>query len=169
MKKIILILGYLLICETLIFAQHLDKNPNPEAHDHLSKHHLALFNGATTNFDHNSTAYTLGVDYEFRISQLLGIGIFGEYIFSEPKEILGGISVYVHPANGLKIIAAPVLIYSEGSHDIGHESESETHFACRLGAGYDFHVWIFSIGPAINYDIGKSNAINYGVSLGYGF
>ena len=122
MKKLILILGYLLLGNTLIYAQHHNENSNQEAHDHLSKHHIALFNGVTTNLDHNSTAYTLGLDYEYRFSQLLGIGLLGEYIFSEPKEILGGISMFVHPFKGAKIVAAPMLLFSEGSHDSAHES-----------------------------------------------
>ena len=169
MKRLILILGYIVLGNTLIYAQHLNEDHNPEAHNHFSKHHIALFIGATTNFSHESTSYTIGLDYEYRFSKFLGLGLFGEYIVSEPEEILAGLAVYAHPFKGAKLLAAPLLVFSEGLHDTEHEPGKAANFAFRIAAGYDFHIGNLSIGPVVNFDIGATKAISYGLSIGFGF
>ncbi len=134
------------------------------AEDHHEKdHHAALFVGGTTNFDHSSTDFTLGGEYEFRLPllhRLLGIGIFGEAVFAEHKEVLCGVPVFVHPVAGLKFFAAPGALIVE----------SEAHFLVRVGTGYDFHIGAFSITPTVYTDIVEGHAsLAYGVSFGVMF
>lgn len=163
-----------ILSNTLIYAQHHDEHTKQESHDHHSKHHVAVFNGGTTIFSHEITAYTIGVDYEYRISKLVGMGFLGEIIMTESNEIVTGISVFAHPIKGLKFVAAPLIVYSkphqtDEHHVDAHDIKRESHLFFRIGAGYDFHFGKFSVGPSINYDIGKVKAINYGLSVGVGF
>lgn len=81
---------------------------------------------------------------------------------------MAGVSVFVHPYKGMKFIAAPLIVFLEEPHGQG-ELNKETEFAFRIGAGYDFHVHNLAIGPSVNFDFGKTNAINYGISVGVGF
>lgn len=165
-KTLVFTVLYLLLSNTFIYAQHNDKHP--EQGSHSSKHHIALFNGATTNFSHNSTSYTIGIDYEYRLSELVGLGLLVEYIAAKPEELLTGVIVFAHPYKGFKFLAAPLVIFSGEHHEIGHEANKETNFAFRIGAGYDFHFGKLSVGPSVNLDLGKTESLNYGISVGFG-
>ncbi|SHF44331.1 hypothetical protein SAMN05444483_101126 [Salegentibacter echinorum] len=165
MKTIIFTLIFTFFSQTIIFAQTNDAENNSHTH----KHHIALFNGATTNFSHESTSYTIGLDYEYRISKLFGLGLLGEYIAAESGEFLAGVPFFVHPYKGLKFVAAPMAVFLEEHTSGEHKVEKETEFAFRFGTGYDFHFKGFSIGPDINFDFGKTEALNYGLSIGFGF
>lgn len=142
---------------------------------HFHKHHFAVLNGATSNFNHHSTDYSVGLDYEYRFSQYMGVGIEGEFVAAESQEVLGGIPFFIHPFKGDKIIVEPMVMYTDAPH---HESadahapvetEKEASFALRVGTGYDFHYKNFSFGPTVNFDIGKTKALVYELSLGVGF
>src|SRR5690606_41942393 len=74
-----------------------------------------------------------------------------------------------HPFKGTKLIAAPLVVFSEEHHSEGHEIKKESSFAFRIGAGYDFHVGKLSLGPTVDFDFGKTEALNYGLSIGFGF
>jgi len=164
MKASTFIILTILLSNTSIYAQQNNK-PAP----HTSKHHIALFNGATTNFSHKSTSYTVGIDYAYRFSKLIGAGLLVEYIAAEPDETLVGIPVIAHPYKGSKIFVAPMAAFAEDHHAAGHDGKREGSFAFRIGLGYDFHLGSLSIGPAVDFDFGKTEAINYGVVIGFGF
>lgn len=154
------------------FAQHEENGHDTKAEhtsgahdDHAHhKHHLSIFNGATTNFTHhNSTDYTIGLEYEYRFSKLFGAGLLGEYIATESGEIIYGAMLIIHPTKGLKIGLDPLLARVD---DHGHTA---THFLFRINGTYDFHLGNYTIGPSLSYDIGETKALVYGISLGIGF
>lgn len=160
---------------------HHDHSTEHETSHHLHKHHLAIFGGAATNFNHHLTKPGVGLDYEYRISNPLGIGLVAEIEFTEKESFLYSIPVFYHPVNGLKLYAGPALFStvehheSESGHDDGHgdthaeEPKRETQFGGRIGIAYDFFIGKVSIGPTVNYAFGPSNALIYGINLGYGF
>ena len=156
---------------TGVYSQHdLHNEHDKEQDDEHEKHHnhLALFLGATTNFDHETTGFSIGVDYEYRLNawhNLLGIGLFGEYVSSGSGEIIAGIPLFIHAAEKLKFTVAPILVSAEDLHT----HENETSFGVRLGAGSSFHVGKISMGPVINLDLGKTTALVYGIGIGFGF
>lgn len=136
---------------------------------HANAHHAAVFAGLTTSSidtEHAHTDFSLGLDYEYRLSfldRLLGIGAFAEVVFSEPTEYLLGIPFALHPIGGLKALIAPGIA-------IAKVEEIETRFLLRLGAAYDFHIGIFSITPTVNLDIIESHlSLVYGLAFGVGF
>ena len=155
-------------------THHEEVDGHTKEHAHFHKQHLALFAGATSNFTHTSTDLSIGIDYEYRLNHLFGLGLAGEYIATGTGEIIAGVPFFIHPANGLKFTAAPLLIFIDEHHEEEtdhHEEETgkEAKFALRAGAGYSFHFGKISVGPTINFDIGDSKALVYGVSIGIGF
>jgi len=153
-------------------AQHTEDAHEREKHDDFHKHHIAVFNGLTSNFTHNNTGYSVGIDYEYRFSRFIGAGLLAEYIATEEGEILGGLPLFMHFTKRLKLTFAPLVLNKEKHHeDPDHHTEESrvTAFAFRLGAGYGFHVGKLSLAPAINFDMGESNALVYGLNIGLGF
>lgn len=172
MNKLIFFITTLITFSTSGVYSQLDPHHehDKEHHDDHQKHHnhLALFVGATTNFDHETTGFSIGVDYEYRLKamhNLLGIGFIGEYVSSGSGEIIAGIPLFIHAAEKLKFMVAPIIVSAEDLHT----HENETSFGVRLGAGSNFHVGKISMGPVINLDLGKTTALVYGVAIGFGF
>lgn len=155
------------------FSQHdehheEDKSHDKEHHEVHHQNHLALFLGATSNFDHHTTGATLGFDYEYRFKtmhNLLGLGLFGEYVWSGSGEVIVGIPIFIHPVENLKFVVAPIMVFAE-DHDT---HENEKHFGGRLGVGYNFHLGKLSLGPVVNLDYSNTVALNYGLTVGFGF
>jgi hypothetical protein len=159
---------------------HDDKHADQHHTDHhFHKHHLALFTGGATNFSHHETKPGLGLDYEYRLANIIGLGLVAEVEFTEKESFLFSVPVFYHPVKGLKIYLGPALFSTvehheektndtHGTHEV-HEPARSTHFGGRLGAAYDFHIGKVSIGPSLNYAFGKTNALIYGINLGLGF
>lgn len=181
MKKFFLIITVCFYSLVLV-AQHHEEDHHGHVADkhHHKKHHIVVFDGATTNFSHHSTGYSLGIDYEYHLNDWIGVGAIGEYIFDNDGEFVAGLPVFFHPVKGLKLIVAPLGINAAAhtsddtqksgtSISASEPAEKSWHFGARLGAGYDFHINNFSIGPTVAYDITNTQAMIYGISLGIGF
>jgi hypothetical protein len=179
-KKLFFLVIIISLTSNLVIAQNYNethKNDNHYRKDskgHSSKHHIAIFEGATTSLDHTSTGYTVGIDYEYKLSKLIGAGLMGEYVAVEENEVEFGIPIFIHPLKGTRIIASPLLVIADEhieeahghTHEVSHEPNRHSSFAYMLGIGYDFHLGNFSIDPSLNYHGGITHAISYGISLG---
>jgi hypothetical protein len=151
---------------------------NHEEHDtHHSKHHIAIFDGATTNFGHSTTGYSLGLDYEYFISDKIGVGMIGEYVFAGEGELILGVPLFFHPTSNLKLGAAPIGIYAEEHHGYhsydGHEPTNNTvHkewvLGARLNVAYSLHFGKISAGPSVSLDVANTTAVVYGLAFGIG-
>lgn len=154
-----------------------------EAH-HFHPNHVALFLGGTTHLEKGTgTYFSLGTDYEYRVSSLVGIGVIGELIFAEETEYLLALPLFLHMTDSLWFRLAPGFEvahhsenHSEGHGEEAHESNDNDHagsevlFFIRMGAGYSFHAGGFSIAPTIDLDIFRSRiALVWGISIGKGF
>jgi hypothetical protein len=119
-----------------------------------------LFGGVT---QHGGDAgASIGLEYEYRVNPLFGIGAFGEYAGGEIDTWVFGIPGFIHPYAGWFIRLAPGLEF-EGS---------ETLYFFRTGVGYEFELsprW--GLAPEFNMDIleGNKTEFVYGLSLIYGF
>ncbi len=159
-----------LLNSSILYSQQHEEQSNHVADAHINKNHIALFNGATTVFEHDITSYTVGVEYEYRFTKTMGLGLLAEYITPEIDEFVLGITFFIHPFKGLKLMAAPILVYGEESKEEDIlESEKEARFFGRIGIGYEIHVHYFTLNPIIDFDFGKTEAMGYGVGIGYGF
>jgi hypothetical protein len=152
-----------------------------EAEEAFHKNHLSLFTGGTTESRDGSTStyFSLGLDYERRISELIGLGVSGEFVFGgEEREALAGLLFNLHPAGGLVLAAGPGLEFAKERHAEGEveaqqeESGTETHFGFRVGVLYEFEVGQrYSIAPSIYTDFieGKEPTFVWGLAFGVGF
>lgn len=153
--------------------EHKEAGHSGEGHHEFHKHHVAILFDETSNFDHHTYSPTVGIDYEFRINKHFGIGLGGEVLFGDAKEIVAGIPVFYHFPFDLKILGAPILAFPYGKEEesiVAEEEEEGLMYGFRLGLGYDIHIKRFTISPTVAYDyIGGTSAMVSGVSFGVGF
>ena len=125
--------------------------------EHL--HHAALFFGNTNN-DKDQNAFTVGVEYEYRLSRPVGLGALVDYAGGKIESTVVAAGPVFHPWRELKLLAMPGL-------DIHH---GEEEFVTRVGALYDFHAGDWSISPTLHVDVidVKENII-FGLGFGRGW
>ncbi len=157
---------------------HDDEHGDTHSEHHVSKHHAALFLGATTTMsEHSTTLFTAGLDYEFRLPfahNMFGIGLGAEYLYGEEvQEFIFGVPIFIHPFAGVKLNVAP--LYAMAGHEhVDHDGHTEVewsnHFGFRGGLAYDIHLGKFSISPTFNADFFDGNvSLVYGLGFGLGF
>ena len=128
---------------------------------HAYSNCIKLFLGDT--HENNEDAFTVGLNYEYRLKEALnifGIGAFAEYATKHIDTWSGGIPIFIHPYKGLRFAWAPGLIYHE----------EKTRFMFRMGVGYEFVIKRWNITPEFNVDISEGEtALVFGISFGLGF
>ena len=122
-------------------------------------HHASLFLGNTNN-DKDQNAFTVGLEYEYRVSSPVGLGALIDYAGGSIETTIIAAGPVFHFWRELKVIAMPGV----DLHD-GHEE-----FVTRVGALYDFHVGAWSISPTLHVDVLelKENII-FGLGFGHGW
>ena len=134
-----------------------------EAHEehkesHYHRHHVGLFLGNTQ--DEHEDTFTVGLDYEYRFSQYVGIGFLGEYLGKDFREGVLLVPLFIHPYEGFRFMAAAGI----------KPKKDEDKFLWRLGIGYRFPIGDWTIAPEFNIDFSEGEeSYVYGVSIGYGF
>ncbi len=147
---------------------------------HSGVNHVGIFVGATSNVKANHTDLTVGLDYEYRANQYLGVGLIGDYIMGEHTETLIMAGVFYHPTNSLKLYLAngfTIAKESEEAEGDSHSSSEEkaeektvSNHVLRLGMGYGFHIGSFSVTPTVAWDLITGNSsFAYGITFGIGF
>ena len=125
------------------------------------RHELGLFLGVTDQ--KSDTGFSVGLDYEYRLSRMFGIGGLLEYTGSDFRDGIVAVPFYVHPWKELKLVAAPGI-------EIEAEDGSE-EFLVRVGAEYGFDVRRgFEIAPALYFDFTSEDvAIVAGAAIARSF
>jgi hypothetical protein len=129
----------------------------PEAEERNS---VGLFLGATTK--EGSSDGSIGVKYERRWKEQTGLGFILEYTPDSNERFVTLPSLFLHPYRQLSVALAPGII----------TEDSESFFALRIGAGWDFELGGgFSLAPEVNYDFvsGDENALVIGLTTAYSF
>ena len=121
---------------------------------------LGLFLGETRR--DGEGGFSVGLDYERRLSRRIGIGGVLEHTGGDLRDGIAGVPVCWHPWRELKILIAPGVEFSQDESD---------EFLVRLGAEYGFDVGKgFEIAPALNFDrTSGETSVVYGVSLAKSF
>jgi len=138
-----------------------------ESGDHaFHRHHAALIVGAI--FDEhgeNGTSAGIGVDYEYRFNQWLGLGGFAEYAGGDFDHVLLGVPLFIHPYENWRLaVAAATEIYKDEEHD-----ERKREWVVRTGVGYAFHIDDeYSISPEFYVDFSEHETL-YVIGLSFGF
>jgi len=120
-------------------------HPIHEDSEHYHRNNIGFFFGNTYEDSHHGSenGFTVGFNYERRLSKLLGIGGFYEYAGGDFDKWSIGVPLFIHPYKGLRFQIAPGL----------EHRESDDEFLFRIGAAYDFQLserW--AIVPEANVD-----------------
>jgi len=160
-----------------------EEEEHGETHEHhFHRNHLGVSLAATTQLAEGAgTHFILGADYEYRLSQLIGIGVIGELIFAEETEYLFALPLFLHVTESLWFRVAPGFevahhseeegdVHAEEDHGNGDHTSKETEFFMRIGVGYGIVVGGFTITPIIDLDFfRKHTSLVWGISIGKGF
>ncbi|MEM7517281.1 MAG: hypothetical protein AAF368_10200 [Planctomycetota bacterium] len=127
-------------------------------HDWRSKpHHISVLTGSTS--EDNESAFTVGVDYEYRRSEYLGLGTVVEHAFEDidATTLLAVADLHL----------TPQFIVQTGPGVEFIDSESE--FVYRLGVLYEFEFLSYTVSPQLHYDwVSGEDAIIVGLAFGVG-
>jgi len=134
------------------------------AHHH--KNHIAIFIGATQAEEHhgerNDPHFTLGIDYERRLSTLFGLGLLADGVIGGKRDYLVGVPLFLHASEHIVLQLAPAW----------HKVEEGNHSGAVLRSGI---IWSIPVGtgtlsPSLFYDIAESDNIwVFGLSIGKGW
>lgn len=109
--------------------------------------------------------FTIGFDYERRLSKMIGVGGMIDWVAEGRREFLFGPIGFLHPFKGSKFWVAPLAERVRATGD--------WELVWRIGAGWDFPIGKsgkYSIAPNINYDITEEHELwVIGLAIGMGF
>ena len=124
------------------------------------RHHLSVVGAGSYVYEEDYTAATVGIDYEYRVSPLLGLGFVAERAFGRIDATTLLAVADIHIWRGLAIQTGPGIEIIDG----------EVFAAGRIGALYEFELedhW--TISPQVHFDISDENAIVFGAAFGRAF
>lgn len=144
--------------------------PAEEAHEGAAhsfhRHHAALFIGNTQN-DGSEHGLSVGMEYEYRINQWLGLGGLVEYAAGDFEHLLIAIPLFIHPyEDWLFAVAAGTEIHKDEE-----ENKGKRDWLVRTSVGYQFQFGEkYSITPAFHVDFSEHETLFiYGFYIGLGF
>jgi len=143
------------------------------------RNEAAAIIAGTWEHEGGDTFFTLGGEYERRLTSRFGVTGEVEYLFDADQWVVAGLAVF-HPAYGLKLFAGPGFERAdvetgESEPLIEETPERATHFLFRVGAGYALEfAHRYSIGPSVSFDVVHENdtrerGVVFGVNLGVVF
>jgi hypothetical protein len=157
-RTIGLLAGLCVITTSGWCAEHGDEGSESEHQPH--KHHVAVFLGNTHDY-HGTDAFTVGADYEYRLSNLIGLGGFVDYAGGDIDAVVVGGGLFIHPWRDLRLLT--------GAGKEMHNGHGE--LLVRLGVSYDFHIKKWILTPVIDVDLLENGHQNwvYGIAVGKAF
>lgn len=144
---------------TPVLAEPSTLNSEPEYAIH-GRHHLSLLL-ANTHASGEGDNLTLGLDYEYRVNELIGVGAILERAFGQLNATTILAVADVHFQNGLIMQVGP-----------GFERKNDDSvFVARLGVLYEFELENFTLSPQLHWDYhdNEPNAVLAGIALGASF
>ncbi len=116
---------------------------------------------ADTRIDGQGNYDTIGIDMEYRVNQLTGLGFVIEHAFGELDATTVLAVADIHIRNHFILQIGP-----------GYEwVDDQTIFVSRVGFIYEYEYNGFTIAPQLHWDWhdGHEDAIVAGIALGFGF
>ena len=159
MNKYFYIILILICSVSLNQLESLAQTPaNYPVEEEESRNEIALFLGLTTNKD--ATAATFGIDYQYKLSPLAGLGLVIDHAAGDIKSTIVAPGLFLHLLSWEFTLAPGVEFVDD-----------ETKFVFRTGVEYEIKLPYFSISPAINVDFERNDeiALVYGLSFGIEF
>ncbi|WP_334058727.1 hypothetical protein [Alteromonas sp. S005] len=129
-------------------------------HWETSPHHLSALVG-TTYTKECGNAFTLGIDYEYRLSDFLGVGFVAEYAFEDLDAYTYLLVADLHITNNFIAQIGPGVEF-HGSHKME---------VARLGFLYEFEMSGITVSPQLHYDYHRNHksAVVAGLAIGMSF
>ena len=122
------------------------------------RNHLSWLAGVT--HDDSENAFTIGVDYEYRLNQRLGIGAVVEQATEDIDATTILAVADIHCTNYWIIQTGPGI----------ELLDDEEEFVYRIGTLYEWEFDGYTLSPQVHYDItGDENAVIFALAFGYGF
>lgn len=130
-------------------------------YDEQKPHHLSVITGGSHIDAREETAFTLGIDYEYRVNQLIGVGAVVEYAFGELNATTLLAVADIHLWRGLALQVGPGVEFAD----------DEVFAVGRIGALYEIVLANeFTISPQLHYDVSSGeDTIVFGVAFGKAF
>ena len=144
---------------SLLLGYHAHSKATP--HDwHDSPHHVSVLL-ASTDVDEAGSAFTVGFDYEYRVSDFLGLGVVAEYAFEDIDAYTYLLVADLHITNSFIAQIGPGIEFHGG----------DKIEVARLGLLYEFELSGLTLSPQLHYDYHKdhADAIVTGVAIGFAF
>lgn len=137
-------------------AQHGD-NQSESSH---GPHHLSVLVG-DTYVSGEGNNLTIGIDYEYKVSDFLGLGAVVERAQGELDATTVLAVADLHLESGIIVQVGPGF---ERRH-------SEEVFVGRVGVLYEFEIERFTLSPQLHWDFhdGEHNAFVAGIAFGFSF
>ena len=162
---------WLTACALILITSYSYSQAHETEMHHSYRHHVGLFLGGTGNFKNEETDFTLGLEYEYRLSNKTegwGIGLIGELIFAHETEYLLAMPIILRVSDTFFFRAGPGIEWAQHGEENGHGREAE--FFVRFGIGNGFEVGKFSITPTLDFDIFQGHTtLVLGIAIGKGF
>lgn len=116
------------------------------------KNEISVFLGAITNSD--ATAFAIGLDYQYRINKVIGVGGLVDYASGDIESLLLGPALFLH-AWHFEFTIAPTLEFSG----------DDTAYPIRVGVAYEIELPVVSISPSVYFDSERNDesGIVYGL------
>lgn len=135
-------------------------------------HHFSFFVAGTHH--EGEDAWTLGLDYEYRVNALIGLGLIGEHAFEDVDSTTLLAVADIHVWRGLAIQTGfGVEFVNEEEEEEEHErkeKEVEELFVYRIGGLYEFEFGHYTVSPQVHYDATKDgHSVIFGVAVGFAF
>ncbi len=144
----------------MVFLGSVSAQAEEQSHEGTGehRHHVAVFLGNT--HESGEDEFTVGVDYEYRLDALWGIGGLIDYAGGHFDTTVLAVPLFFHPDHQWRFLLAPgVEIHRGGSE-----------FLVRAGVGYEFEVNEWTVSPEFSVDLVNSEYIQvFGISIGRGF
>lgn len=150
-----------LISGVLLLATIMSTSATAENEEGLHMpYHLSVFLG-DTHIDGEGDNPTIGIDFEYRVNQLLGIGTVVEYAGGELDATTALAVADIHLHEGWVMQLGPGF---EHRH-------SEEVFVSRVGLLYEFELNHYTFSPQLHWDYhdGEENALVAGFAVGFSF
>ena len=124
-------------------------------------HHLSLFTGGTHLPTADETGFTIGLDYEYRLNRLIGIGAVAERAFGQIDSTTLLAVVDIHVWRGFAFQLGPGI----------ELTGNETFALGRIGGLYEFEFGPgLTVSPQIHYDAsGTEDGLVFGLAFGMAF
>lgn len=142
-----------------VFAQQVDHDIE-QGHELALPHHLSVLL-ADTHVGGEGNNFTIGIDYEYRVSQLLGVGTVVERAKGELEATTVLAVADLHTKSGINFQVGP-----------GYERRhQENVLVTRIGVMYEFEIERLTFSPQLHWDYHEheQNAIVLGFALGFPF